>query len=128
MFAIDGLKLPSNASKEWSDTVSELTKKRDRLEKHVGKMLTLHLELDKDEEAKEVQKPFKKTMGDDNERRERSISRLEKKLQKLNEFLKKAGPKKGAAGQEVNTNVTDPQSALIIGPNGYIECSTNTWV
>jgi hypothetical protein len=57
----------------------------------------------------------------DQERRDRSIERLEKKLKKLNEFLKKAKPKKGAAGQEVNTNVTDPESALIKGPHGYIQ-------
>jgi transposase len=119
MFAIDGLKLPSNASKEWSDTVSELTKKRDKLEKHIEKMLSLHRELDKDENTKKIQEPFKKTMGDDKERREQSIARLEKKLEKLNEFLKEAKPKKGAAGQEVQTNVTDPQSALIKGPHGY---------
>jgi len=35
MFAIDGCKLSSNASKEWSGTIEDLTKKRDKLEKYI---------------------------------------------------------------------------------------------
>ncbi|NLW33412.1 MAG: hypothetical protein GXY77_18350 [Fibrobacter sp.] len=32
MFAIDGVKLPSNASKEWSGTKEDLLKKKEKLE------------------------------------------------------------------------------------------------
>jgi len=60
-------------------------------------------------------------MGDDRERRERSIQRLEKKLKKLDEFLKTAEPKKGGSGEEVQTNITDKESAKIKGPHGYIQ-------
>ena len=35
MFAIDGCKLPSNASKEWSGTLGKLKKKKEKLEKHI---------------------------------------------------------------------------------------------
>ena len=34
-FALDGLKLPANASKECSGTISELTKKKDKIQKKV---------------------------------------------------------------------------------------------
>jgi hypothetical protein len=121
MYAIDGEKLPSNASKEWSGTLKELTKKRDKLEQHMNKMIEQHKELDKNEKAKRIQKPFKKTMGDDTERREKSIERLEKKLEKINQFLKTAEPKMGAGTNEVKSNITDNESAFIKSSHGYIQ-------
>jgi len=60
-------------------------------------------------------------MGDDKERRKRHIERIEEKLKKLDEFLSQAEPKRGANGQEVQTNITDPESARIKGPHGYIQ-------
>jgi len=121
MFAVDGCKLPSDASKEWSGTITELTKKRDKLEKYIGKVLARHQDMDKDDRARKIQEPFKKTMGDDQERRERSIERLEKKLEQLNDFLDKAEPRTGISGEEVQSNITDNESALIKGPHGYIQ-------
>ena len=121
MFAFDGCKLPSNASKEWSGTISKLKKKKEKLEKHIKRLLVRHQELDRSEEARRIQAPFGKTMGDDRKRRERSIERLEKKLKKLDEFLKTAEPRKGKSGEEVQSNITDPQSARIKGPHGYIQ-------
>jgi hypothetical protein len=35
MCAIDGCKLPSNASKEWSGTIASLKKKKEKLETHI---------------------------------------------------------------------------------------------
>jgi len=121
MFAIDGCKLPSNASKEWSGKIEDLKKKKERLKKFTRKIIQRHRELDKSKEAKRKQKPYKKTMGDDKERRKRHIERIEEKLKKLDEFLSQAEPKRGANGQEVQTNITDPESARIKGPHGYIQ-------
>ena len=39
MFALDGCKLPSNASKEWSGTVAELRKKKAKIETKVAQLL-----------------------------------------------------------------------------------------
>jgi hypothetical protein len=121
MFAIDGCKLPSNAAKEWSGKIDELKKKRQKLEKYISRVMLLHKDLDKNENAKKIQKPYRKTMGDDNERRERSVKRLEKKLRKLDKFLEAAKPKKGYSGAEVQTNITDPESARIKSAHGYIQ-------
>jgi len=121
MFAIDGCKLPSNASKEWSGTVAELRKKRDKLAEYIKRIITRHRELDNDEKARKIQAPYKKAMGDDKERRKRSIERLEKKLGKLDAFLKTAKPRQGVSGQEVQSNITDNESALIKSPRGYIQ-------
>jgi hypothetical protein len=60
-------------------------------------------------------------MGDDQERRQRAIERMEKKLKKLDEFLKDAKPREGVSGGEVQSNITDNESALIKSPHGYIQ-------
>jgi len=39
MFALDGCKLPSNASKEWSGTLAELRKKKEKIETRVAQLL-----------------------------------------------------------------------------------------
>jgi len=121
MFAIDGCKLPSNASKGWSGTLADLKKKRDKLEKYISRLLLHHQELDNNENVKKKLDKYRKTMGDDNERRERSIEELEQKLKKLNEFLEIAKPKIGISGLEIQTNITDNESAIIKGPHGYIQ-------
>jgi hypothetical protein len=121
MFAIDGCKLPSNASKEWSGKTGELQKKRDKLKEYIGRVPAQHRKLDRDERADRKQKPFAQTTGDKKERRKRQIDRLEKKLKKLDTFLETAEPKKGVSGQEVRANITDNESGRIKGPHGYIQ-------
>jgi hypothetical protein len=121
MYAFDGCKLPSNASKEWSGTIGRLKEKREKLKKHITRLLLRHQDLDRSAEAKKIQAPFKKTIGEDKERRKRSIERLEKKLKRLNTFLKEAEPRTGSSGEEVQSNITDNESAKIKGPHGYIQ-------
>jgi len=65
MFAIDGCKLPSNASKEWSGTIEHLKKRKERLAKYAKKVVRKYRELDRNPEVKNKQKKYKKTMGDD---------------------------------------------------------------
>jgi len=38
-FALDGCKLPSNASKEWSGTISDFRRKKEKMEKKVAQLL-----------------------------------------------------------------------------------------
>ena len=47
MFAIDGCKLPSNASKEWSGTFSDLEKKAKKIKGIIRKIVARHRESDK---------------------------------------------------------------------------------
>jgi hypothetical protein len=121
MFAIDGCKLPSNAAKEWSGKLSDLKKKKIDLEKLIERIMKQHQTFDKDEEAQKVLNRYRKTLGDEGERRKRHIERLEKKLKKIDEFLETAEPKLGAAKTEIQNNITDPESAKIKGPHGYIQ-------
>jgi hypothetical protein len=45
-FALDGVKLPSNASKEWSGTVDELRKKKAKIEAKVSQLLDEQIQND----------------------------------------------------------------------------------
>jgi len=121
MFAIDGCKLPSNASKEWSGKFADLKKKRDKLEKYINRLLLKHKELDKDENAKNKLEKYRNTMGEDKQRRKNSVEKLENKLEKLNNFFKISTPKIGISGEEVQSNITDIESAIIKSPHGYIQ-------
>ena len=47
MFAIDGCKLSSNCSKEWSGTKKELLEKAGKIEKAISYLVTKHKEADK---------------------------------------------------------------------------------
>jgi len=121
MFAIDGCKLPSNASKEWSGTIAELTKKRDKLKKYIGRLLSIHKELDNNKNGKKLNKRFQKTLGDPAERRNKSIKKLKKKLKKIDNALKCLEPRKGLAGSEVKSNITDNESGFIKNKEGYVQ-------
>lgn len=46
MFAVDGCKMPSNASKEWSGTKEELQKKKEKMEQAIRQILKRHRETD----------------------------------------------------------------------------------
>jgi transposase len=50
VFALDGLKLPSNASKAWSGTLDELTHKQAKLEAKIADLLAEHQQVDAEEE------------------------------------------------------------------------------
>ena len=47
LIAIDGCKIPSNAAKEWSGTIEELTHKRDKIKAQINRKLDEHKANDK---------------------------------------------------------------------------------
>jgi transposase len=49
VFALDGLKLPSNASKAWSGTLEELQHKQEKLEAKIAQLLAEHQQADAEE-------------------------------------------------------------------------------
>jgi hypothetical protein len=52
-FALDGCKLPLNASKEWSGKISDLVRKKEKMEKRVTELLRRQVEADKKEDEEE---------------------------------------------------------------------------
>ena len=50
MFALDGCKLLSNASKEWSGTFPELQKKKQKIEAKVAQLLEEQMQTDREQD------------------------------------------------------------------------------
>jgi len=111
-FSIDGLKLPSNASKEWSGTFEDLEKKKENLQRKVREAIREHRAADKRE---------RKRQDTDRERREKRIRRLKKQAERIEKFLSENERKKGASGKEIQSNVTDNESAKMATSHGVIQ-------
>lgn len=110
MFALDGCKFPSNASKEWSGTKKDLKKKKKKIETLIQAILSKHKELDQ----KEIQ-------PDVIEKEKRSVEHLKAKLSKLEEWLKENEDKQGRNGRINKSNITDNESAKMPSSHGVIQ-------
>jgi transposase len=110
MFAIDGVKLPSNASKERSGTHDELRHRADRLERAADKILALHQAQDK-QGADDALQP----------KRQARLESLRKEAARTREFLASNAQRHNRKGQELKTNVTDPDSAKMATSKGVIQ-------
>lgn len=110
MFAIDGCKLPSNASKEWSGTKAELRRKKEKLETAIRRMLKAHRERD----AREVD-------GEVVAQEQQYIATLKQRIRKLNDFLAAHEDKPGKTGKPRKSNVTDNDSAKMKTSHGVIQ-------
>jgi len=97
-FSLDGVKLSSNASKEWSGTFKELGKKRDKLQGKLRQVIAEHIHEDG------LARP-------ETEKHQKQIKRLQHQVARLNEFLQEQKPKVGKGRSEIKSNVTDNQSA-----------------
>ncbi|EGW52878.1 IS1182 family transposase [Candidatus Endoriftia persephonae] len=111
MFAIDGCKLPSNASKEWSGTHTELKKKRQKIDRAVRRMLQRHCEQDSAEQSPGIQR------HDEAEQ----IKKLRAVSRKIKRFLDTEPERTGVSGREVKSNITDNESAKIKTSHGVIQ-------
>lgn len=110
MFAIDGVKLPANASKERSGTHAELAHRAERLDKAARKIIQAHQRQD--------------AGGDDStldERRAQRVAALHKEAQATRDFLARSAPRCNRKGQELKTNVSDPDSAKMATGKGVIQ-------
>jgi hypothetical protein len=109
-FALDGCKLPCNASKEWSGTISDLRRKKERIEQKVKRLVEEQVKVDR--------------RGDEDEPgvgRGRQIERLLEKAERLERWLRESSPKIGRQGREIKSNVTDNESALMVTSHGTIQ-------
>lgn len=113
LFAIDGCKLPSNASKEWSGTFKELKQKRAKLQKLIRYHMREHRRIDKYEKADEERR----------KRTEQTLDTLNKAHDKIDEFLKTEEPRVGKNKRqlEVKSNITDNESAKMLTSKGVVQ-------
>ena len=110
-FAIDGCRLPSNASLQLSGTKEELRKRVNVYRRMAEKHITKHRKQDKN--------------GDNDQNMERNFQRqqkhLNRQIEKISDFLENMEKKEGKRGGEIRSNVTDNESAMIMSSSGYIQ-------
>jgi transposase len=110
MFAVDGCKMPSNASKEWSGTKEELRHKQKKMEKAVCQIIGRHREMDKGEKDKGII-----------EQEEKYVKTMKEKAKKIKQWLEKNDDKPGKTGRPVKSNITDNESAKMKTSHGVIQ-------
>jgi hypothetical protein len=110
MFAIDGCKLPSNASKEWSGTKEDLARKKEKMEKVIRQIITRHQETDGAEKNKEV-----------TEQEEQYVATLKRNVKKIRTWLKEHDDKPGKKGKPIKSNITDNESATMKTSHGVVQ-------
>jgi transposase len=110
MFAIDGCKLPSNASKEWSGTKAELTAKQAKLERAIRRMLKTHRDRDQHDVTPDLA-----------EREQQYVATLRAQAKKLKAWLAENDDKPGKTGKPKKSNLTDNDSAKMKTSHGVIQ-------
>lgn len=111
-FAVDGLKLPADASREWSGTFKELKRKRSKFIKQAKSLMAEHKKRDrrlnkgKSEVHGETLTPAQKLLA---------------KAAKIDAFLEENEPRKGSSGKEVKSNITDPESSKMPTSKGMVQ-------
>jgi transposase len=107
-FSLDGVKLSANVSKEWSGTIKELERKRDKLQEKLQLVMAEHAQADK-EPALVL------------ERQKKRERRFQLQVERLNEFLKDREPKLGSEGKEIQSNAVDNESAKMTTSHGVLQ-------
>ncbi len=111
MFAIDGCKMPSNVSKEWSGTRADFMKKKAKIGKVISYILKKHRSQDQQEGGSSSMK----------EKEERHLSHLRLKAQKIRRWLREHEDKVGKSGNIKKSNITDNESAKMATSHGVIQ-------
>jgi transposase len=117
LFAVDGCKLPSNASKEWSGTRADLKKKVRKLDRAIRRIVSLHRRTD----GKEERKGQGSGSPEVEARQKQQVKKLRKVSRKLKQFLATHEEKIGTSGKPIQSNVTDNESSKMKTSRGVIQ-------
>ena len=110
VMALDGCKLSSNAAKEWSGTIEELTHKQQKLEAMIESLLAAHQQTDRVEIDPEL-----------SAREAQHLKTLQAQVEKLAVWLSGHEDKIGARGCPIKSNITDNDSAKMKTSHGVIQ-------
>jgi transposase len=111
-FAIDGCKMSSNASKEWSGKISDLQRRKEKIESKLKALVDDHIQIDKEEQS------VKEKMSAS---RKKQIRRLERQAAKVEKWLSENDMKIGVNKKELQSNVTDNDSAKMHTSHGTVQ-------
>ena len=122
MFAIDGCKISSNASKEWSGTREDFERKKVKFEESIAFLLGKHKAEDESEEKTSGPKNSgPKGPGTRRDKEKVAIEHLKAKIAKLDQWLKSTPDKLGVTGKPTKSNITDPDSAKMATSHGVVQ-------
>ena len=110
MFAVDGCKLPSNASKEWSGTQEDLKKKADKLQKAIRRIINRHRQVDK----QQLKSPH-------SQQEKKKLKTLERQYQKIMDWMDDNEDRRGPSGKVVQSNITDNENAKMTTSHGVVQ-------
>ena len=110
MFAIDGCKMPSNASKEWSGTKAELGKKVDKMQGAIRYIMRKHRE--EDEQGQPSQHRQKEAQ---------QMETLRQQVRKIKDWLSDHDDKPGKGRGPKKSNITDNDSAKMKTQHGVLQ-------
>jgi transposase len=111
VFAVDGCKIRSNASKEWSGTFEELARKREKIRQKVKLMMDSHAREDRRERRR----------GREEGRFSARVARQKRAIERIDAFLAANEPKPGKDRKELQSNITDNESAKLHSSHGMIQ-------
>src|SRR2546425_9193261 len=116
-FSLDGVKLPSHAAKESSGTFTDLRQKQQALERKVAEALREHRAHDRRDDAPpdEGRGPVPPPPVAPR------VARLQRQAERIEQFLATQEPKRGRRGNEVQSNVTDNESAKLASAHGVVQ-------
>jgi len=121
MFAIDGVKIPSNASKEWSGTKEEFARKREKMQQAIEVLTQCHQRTDTSQRAMDEKDAPEQLRTHLEEAATKYARTLAKNSQKIAKWCAEHEDKLGASGQVIKSNITDNDSAKMKGPHGIIQ-------
>jgi transposase len=110
MFAIDGVKLPSNADKRRSGTHAELRREAEKMEAAVAKMMGAHRA--QDERAAPESDPARTAVR---------LERLRTEAARIRAFLAAHAERRSAKGAVRKSNLTDNDSAKMATAKGVLQ-------
>lgn len=115
-FAIDGCKLPTDASKQWSGTHAELKNKSDKMRARAERIIQKHVDTDSSKSDKNGHHKKDKKM----------VETLLKNADKIDAFLENNEKRIGhsRSKKEVQSNVTDNESCKMTTSKGTIQGMT----
>lgn len=113
-FSLDGVKLPSNAAKESSGTFPDLRQKQAALTRKAAEALAEHQARDRREAEPAAGTSAAAAVPP-------RVARLQRQAARIEKFLAAHQPKPGRAGNEVQSNVTDNESAKLATAHGVVQ-------
>jgi len=114
MFAIDGCRISSNASKEWSGTREDFQRKKKKIEGSVAFLLNKHRATD--------EKEGPGTYDTMRQKEKKALENLKAKVEKIDKWLKEnTEDRKGTRGQPIKSSMTDSDSAKMKGSHGVVQ-------